>query len=220
MGKGILIYKKQVEIEGLDKPFDMIIRFDKKSKLFSVTYPERIMKTNIIQTAEDYDESLRGIEEKFYNEVANFEMLQKKFVDVIVYQVDETWSYRDGSGQGFVFNWGVYRKIKPKNIDEQDLGSIQHRKQYHFIRGYKGAKNESNEYAFGSTDKDQLREIPWNQEAEDFFNGISQAIEKLHENLHNFLMKGIVPDFTDNLIPSLPPVPPQLGGQRNENILN
>lgn len=93
-----------------------------------------------------------------------------------MYQVEEVGSYQDGSGTGFVFNWGVYKKIDSKNEDNEFWNK------YHYVRGF----GEPNSYALNGAD---WKEIEWSEQSENFFTELSKQIESIYARLSYFVTK-------------------------------
>lgn len=179
--KGKLIYRKLVNIKGLDKPFEKECRFELKTGEFSINYPERIVKDNIVQISFVYGQSLKQLEQDYKHAVECFEMLEFDYKMVIMYQIEERGSYKDGSGEGFVFNWGVFRKIESKRWQDNYAN-----RKYHFERGY-GKKD--NEYALRGSNIRDWKEIAWSEKAEAFFIELSKQVETIYHKLEYFVTK-------------------------------
>jgi len=176
MGKGKLLYSKVFNIKGLDQPFQKELRFDLKNGLFCVNYPSKIVDKDIVSIENEYAKTLNEIEQKFTDKVRLFELVQFDSTTVILYNISEKRSYMDGSGQGFVFNWGIYKKIEAEHLRKRD--------KFFFLRNYGG---KSNEYAFGNDDFNKCKELPWTQNAEDFFIELSNQIDSISTKLEYFV---------------------------------
>ncbi len=176
---GKLLYRKEVKIKGYRGLFSKECRFNLKTGSFTITYPEKVVKDNIVRVNEVYNQTLKGAEQDYYNMIANFEMLDADYTTVILYQIEERGSYRDGSGEGFIFNWGVYRKIEAKGVWNDN-------KKYHFVRNY-GEK--TNEYAVMAGDIKDWKELEWSEQRENFFIELSKQIEQIHFKLDFFVNK-------------------------------
>ncbi len=167
------IYKEIVEIKGYGK-FDKICEFNKKSGIFSIAYPEHIVKDKITKLNKVRANTLKEAEDEWDKEVVQFESSFYDYKTVILYQLEENGSYQDGSGKGFVFNWGVFRSIK-RGTDFYD--------EYLFERAYSAAKEISIHYH----DLKEWKKLPWSKEWEDYFMQISKAMEDLYTKLDAFL---------------------------------
>jgi len=175
MAKGRILSKEMVTIKGLAEPFEKILRLDLKSKTFWVNYPEKVIDKNIIQTNDCCSSDIQEIEKKFQNAVAVFEALSYKYETLILYHIDEAWSYKDGSGNGFIFNWGVFRKIKNKSEYGRNL---------FYERGPDVAKNG---IWLGNNDVKDWKQIKWSQKAENFFNELSKQVADIHAKMQYFV---------------------------------
>jgi len=164
------LYKKTVKIKGLGN-FDKICNVNTRG-IFTITYPRKIITTNLIET-ETVRSSILPEAEKLYTEaIAEFESLSFSYKMVILYTMEERSSSGDGTGDGFVFQWGVFREIEGK-----DWG-----KKFFFERG-SGTK-EINTY-YNKVDK--WNKINWSESREEFFMKITLAIRQLYTNLNSFI---------------------------------
>lgn len=176
MAKGKIISKELVTIKGLTGHFEKVLRLDMKSKTFSLNYPIKVIDKNIIQTGECYSSDLKEVELKWQNEVTIFQQLSFKYETVILYHIEEACSYKDGSGNGFIFNWGVFRKIKNK----QEYGD----RNLFYERGPDAAKKG---IWIGNTDIKDWKQMKWSKKAEDFFNELSRQVASIHEQMQYFV---------------------------------
>lgn len=164
------LYKKVVKIKGYGN-FDKICNINTKGA-FTIHYPVKVITDDIIETDYVYATSLKEAEQEWSEKVSIFESLSYDYNTVILYTIDEKASGGDGSGYGFMIQWGVFREIKGKT----------HMSEYFFERTYKGRPITR---AYNKLHK--WNKINWSPEREDFFTGISVAIETLHSNLSTFL---------------------------------
>lgn len=175
----MVISKESINIKGYPKPFERVIKFSKRDKLFSTTCPKLVVSENITELEYLYAQSYKDIEDKFSIARREFEALQEDFKLVINYKIDEQESHKDGSGVGFVLLWGVFKEIEHKN-------------RYHWVRGYGQSMSYYWHDNFG---RDRgWRTIEWTQDRELFFIDISEKLDKLVEGLAMFLTQENIED--------------------------
>jgi hypothetical protein len=173
MTKGKLLYRETVEIAGLPTNlFEKECRFELKSGLFYITHPTKVVDKNLIELDYVCAKSLEETEMLYERAVQKFKSLSYKYKSVILYQIEESNDIHDASGTGFVFNWGVFRKIKT------DEG-----KNYVFERNYQGARD----IWIGNSDIKDWKETKWSQQAEAFFIELSKQIEEIYNKLQYFV---------------------------------
>ena len=171
------IYKELIWIEGYGK-FEKIVNVSKKG-IFSVEVPKRVVKKNLNEVDKLWASNLKELEKKFFEAKLSFERFSCEFEEVIFYDLSERQNFRDGSGIGMLFNWGVFHKIRVKdNVDLQ------------FVRGYPGAKDILESWHKSDLLKNWT-EIPYSEKVEGYFLKISGAIEALHQNLSEFLKQDL-----------------------------
>ena len=176
------VYKRIIKITGYGE-FEKIVNVSTNGT-FSVLCPEFIVKDGITQMEHLYAQNLKDLEKKFNEAKNQFEDLQYDFKEVILYRIYEKKDSSDGSGAGFVFNWGVFRKLnKPNSNRKQD---------YFFVRG--GGKREISEswHSFK-----EWKEVDYSDKIENFFSMITDNIDSLYEKLFSFLNQDLtkVDDF-------------------------
>lgn len=171
---GRIIYKEDVEIKGYPGMFHKECRFNLKDGFFSITHPKKIVNKDITEVDEVFGKSLERTEELWRNAVAEFESLGFKYERVIMYHIEEKGSYKDGSGEGFVFNWGVFRKILVDDdtdvkylIEKDSIGRKSINVPYHEIKKWK--------------------EIKHTEIAENFFSELSRQVENIYHKLEYFV---------------------------------
>lgn len=173
--KGRIFYKKEVKINGYKGLFLKECKIAKDG-YFRISHPVKIVRNDLVKTDYVCSDNLKEAEEMYSEAVSIFEMLNYSFELIILFQMEEKFSYKDGSGEGFVFNWGVYKKINTKDNNQR----------YHYLRGF-NSQGVDNEYAVRSSDIKHWKQIKWSKEAEWFFNQLTLQVRELYEKLNFFL---------------------------------
>jgi hypothetical protein len=120
-----------------------------------------------------------------------FESLHSDFKYVILYDVEERGSYSDGTGTGFVFNWGVFREILDPNTGFST--------KYYFERSYVSKPLTSSWQDLGSWAK-----MDWTPQRESFFMDLSKGVEDIYAKLSFFVeYVKVGEDIPTNFSPSL-----------------
>lgn len=205
MGPNKKIHSFTKEIYGLTKPFEFVIYVNKKDWYFACDVPEKRYErsksgivgqnyTEIIGTETLYAQSYKELEKKINVAIEIFENLSNEYETVIMYYAEDSWSYRDGSGKGFIFNYCVCKKVRVKKTDEI---------KYFVIKD--NATETSYTLNLKAHGEETWKELPHTEETMDFLRKIDKNISNIAE-----LLKSITPETVNNLIAINPPESPLL----------
>ena len=103
---------------------------------------------------------------------------------VILYKLENDADYSDGSGVGFMFNWGVFNEVKLvyKNGDEKT--------KWNFVRGARESKDIIDAWhqnIISEDDYAKWNRVLWSEAAEDFFRKITTEIVNARERIRHFV---------------------------------
>jgi hypothetical protein len=191
----IRIYKKEVEIAGLKRVFEKICVFDKKNEMFKINYPHLLVDENIIKVEHVYGNSMEEVEKLWREKKTLFELLQASFKEVILYKYEENWDSSNGHGVGFIFSWGVFKRVELATYGNKGKDFS-----YYYLRGGKnhtGAHPDESNWIIGDNiyDTDIWKEIPCTEQAEAFFEMAQKKLYDIHLSLMEFFVHSDLKDF-------------------------
>lgn len=167
------VEKTDVKIEGYPGLFTKVVELNRRSRVFSINYPKKKVLEDIVEVESVYAASWKEAEELWRQKIVEFELINQKFELVICYNIESKGNHFDGSGEGFIFSWGVFKMIKPEHS---------HRELFYLAKSCRGKKNIDTAW----NQEEKYSRMKWTQEREDFFNSLSDGIEQLYKQLYFF----------------------------------